>query len=484
VLNWLELWSAHGLFGLVGIGTILGVCYGLSSQRHAISWRLVLTGLSLQVLLAVLILKLPQGQALVQLLGRMIEKLLGFSNEGAGFVFGFLVNRPQVLEQVFGAGSSFIFAFKLVPTIIFVAMLVSLAYYFGWLQRVVQGLAWGVYRLLGVSGAEALSNTASVFVGQIEAQLLIKPYLSTMTSSELMTVMAGSMACLSGAIMAVYIQMGIPAAYILTASVMAIPGALVISKLLYPETEVPATQGNVSLSVPKQAINWVDAAAHGATEGMRIGLNVCAMLIGFIALIALIDGVLAFLGRQLLALGVSLDFLGHRIDTAHLSLKSLLGAILSGAAVLLGTPAKEADTIGALMGTKLVLNEFVAYVDFAPLIQQNLLSAKAIAIGSVALCGFANFASVAMLLGALGEMAPNRQGDLARLGMKALLAGTLASYLSSAWAGILVAMDDPQPVLYAGLSVNSWLLLTLALLGLYLGQRFPCKLFSGQLKES
>lgn len=425
--------------GLVGIFALLLVAYLMSNNRRAINWRLVVSGVALQVLLAVFCLKVPFGRELFHSLGQGIETLLSFSSDGANFVFGFLVSKPDKLNEVFGPGSGFIFAFKLVPTIIFVATLVSMAYHMGLMQRLVKWVAWAVYKVMGASGSEALSNAASIFVGQIEAQLLIKPYLATMTRSELLAVMAGSMACIAGGVMAVYIQMGIHAEYLLTASLMAVPGALVMAKLVYPETEASLTRGEVKLEIKRESVNLIDAAARGAADGLQIGLNVCAMLIGFIALISLMDFLIGKIGVTLAMAGLSLNGVG--LDLNHLSLNGVLGSVFSLVAIALGVPMQDAKAVGGLMGTKMVVNEFMAYASLAPMIAGKTLSPKAIAIASVALCGFANFSSIAIQIGGIGQMAPSRKKDLAELGLRALLCGTMASYVSSALAGILVEFD-------------------------------------------
>jgi CNT family concentrative nucleoside transporter len=287
-----------------------------------------------------------------------------------------------------------------------------------------------------VSGSEALSNVASAFVGQVEAQIMIRPYLSGMTRSELLASMTGSMACIAGGVMAVYISMGVPASYLLAASLMAAPGALVISKIVFPETEVSETMGKVTLEVKKEHSNIMDAIASGASDGMKISLNVIAMLIGVIALIAFIDALLGYFGHFLAWTGLSLSVVG--LDVNHLSLKSVVGSIFSLLAIVMGVPIKESMSVGSLMGTKMVINEFVAYSDLSPMIAKGILSAKSIVIASFALCGFANFSSVAIQLGGIGAIAPNRKADLARLGLKAMICGTMASYISASLAGILL----------------------------------------------
>ena len=301
------------------------------------------------------------------------------------------------------------------------------------MQRIVKFFAFIVYKVMGVSGSEAVSNVASAFVGQVEAQIMIKPYLRGMTMSELLASMAGSMACIAGGVMAVYIALGVPAEYLIAASIMAAPGALVISKIVWPETEVSETKGEVSLEIKKTNANLVDAISHGASDGLKVGLNVVAMLIGFIAIIALLDYVLGKIGAGLGNLGLSLAAVGIDINT--LSLKQILGALFSLFAWAMGVPMKDIQVAGSLMGTKMVINEFVAYLDLAKI--KATLDAKTLLITSFALCGFANFSSIAIQVGGIGELAPERRTDLAKLGVKALICGTLASYLSATIAGIL-----------------------------------------------
>jgi len=407
--------------GLLGIVLILGVSFLMSNNRKAINYRTVGVGLLLQIGLAVFILKTETGRVTFQWLGDSINTLLGQADKGAAFVFGSLVDR-NLMSQAFGAGNEYIFFFKVVPTIIFVAVLVNMFYHLGVLQRVVTTMGKGVHWLMGVSGAEALSNVASTFVGQVEAQIMIKPYLKNMTKSELMASMTGSFACIAGGVMAVYISLGVPAAYLLAASLMAAPGALVISKIMFPETEKSETQGMVKMEITKTHANLVDAIAAGASEGLKVGLNVIAMLIGFIALIALVD--------------LGLGHLGNWINMPDLSMNLILGKVFSVFAFAMGVPAQDVEVAGALMGKKMVVNEFVAYLDMVKL--KDTLDPKTIAITSFALCGFANFSSVAIQIGGIGELAPSRRSDLAKLGFKALIAGTLASYLSATLAGLLL----------------------------------------------
>jgi len=420
--------------GVIGIVIILGLAFLWSNNRKAINKRLVITGLLLQLVLAIFILKVPLGQEIFAFLGKAINKLLDFSQQGGQFVFGDLTKITQILPA--GIVKSGVFLFILLPTIIFVCVLVAMAYHVGIMQRVVAVLARFVRWAMRVSGSEALSNVASAFVGQVEAQIMIRPYLSGMTKSELLASMTGSMSCIAGGVMAVYISMGVPASYLLAASLMAAPGALVIAKIVFPETEVSETMGKVTLEVKKEHSNIMDAIASGASDGMRISINVIAMLIGVIALIALIDALLGYFGHFLAWTGLSLSVLG--LDVDHLSLKSVVGSLFSLLAIVMGVPPKESMSVGSLMGTKMVINEFVAYSDLSPMIAKGILSAKSVVIASFALCGFANFSSVAIQLGGIGAIAPNRKADLAKLGLKAMICGTMASYISASLAGILL----------------------------------------------
>jgi concentrative nucleoside transporter, CNT family len=420
--------------GVIGILIILGLAFLWSNNRKKINYRLVITGLCLQVALAIFILKIPIGQEIFYWFGKAINKLLDFSQEGASFVFGDLTKVSQILPA--DIVKSGVFLFTLLPTIIFVCVLVAMAYHVGLMQRVIAVIARFVHFVMRVSGSEALSNVASAFVGQVEAQIMIRPYLSGMTRSELLASMTGSMACIAGGVMAVYISMGVPASYLLAASLMSAPGALVISKIVFPETEESETNGTVKLDVKREHSNIMDAISHGASDGMKISINVIAMLIGVIALIALIDAFLGYFGHFLSWIGLSLDSLG--LDLNNLRLKDLVGAFFSLFAIVMGVPPSESLNVGSLMGTKMVINEFVAYSDLSPMIQHGLLSARSIAIASFALCGFANFSSIAIQLGGIGVLIPERKAELASLGFKAMICGTMASYISASLAGILL----------------------------------------------
>lgn len=420
--------------GVFGIILILAIAFLFSNNRKAINYRLVFSGLGLQLLLALFILKTSPGQNLFAWVGHKIEQLLQLADKGGEFVFGGLI-KPELLKPIFGDQYSFLFMFKIMPTIIFVAVLVNIAYHIGLMQIIVSFFARIVHTLMRVSGSEALSNVASAFVGQVEAQIMIKPYLSTMTMSELLASMSGSMACIAGGVMAVYISMGVPAPYLLAASIMAAPAALVISKIVYPETEESATKGAVKLEVKKSHANLLDAISHGASDGLKVSLNVIAMLIGFIALIALVNMILAKIGVLLATTGLNLSSIG--IDINHLSLNTIFGSVFSIFAYAMGVPSQDTFIVGGLMGSKIVINEFVAYSQLTPMIAQHIMQPKSIIIASFALCGFANFSSIAIQVGGIGELAPERRSDLARLGFRALLCGTLASYLSATLAGIM-----------------------------------------------
>ena len=442
------------LRGVLGLGLILGIAILFSNNRRRISWRLVSCGILIQVVFAVFILYsdtlkswfAPLGwpKALISWLGGVIVSLLNFTAEGSKFVFGRLaVNSGPDSLGVY-------FAFQVLPTIIFVATLTSVLYYLGILQMVVKGMAWFMAKLMGTSGAESLSNTANIFVGQTEAPLLIKPYIGSMTNSEILTIMIGGMATIAGGVMAAYIQMlgqalaevqKIPlaeaqlrfAVQLLAASTMAAPASLVIAKILYPETGTPVTKGTVRLKVEKNASNAIEAAANGAADGMTLAMNVGAMLLAFIAGIALINYLFVGLG-DLLRVNASLK--------AHfgqpLSLQLIFGVVLRYLAIGIGVPAADAFRFGSLLGTKVVLNEFVAYIDLVGLIRQGVLSPKGVIMATYALCGFANFSSIAIQIGGISPMAPHRRKDIAGLGMKAVLGGSLATLMTATLAGILL----------------------------------------------
>lgn len=425
-------------FGLLGICAILGIAYAMSNNRKAISKRIIIVGLTLQWLMALFILKVPLGQQIFRAAGNFISMLLSFSSKGSEFVFGVLAT-PATVEKIFGSGSGFIFVFSVAPTIIFMCALIGILYHLGIMQKVVSSMAKVFARLMNLSGAESLSNAASIFVGQVEAQIMIRPYIAGMTMSELLASMSGSMACIAGGIMAVYIALGIRAEYLLAASLMAVPGAFVIAKIVWPETEESQTKGVVKVSVNKAHCNLIDATAHGCIDGIKVAANVIAMLVGFLGLIALIDWGIGTLGTLIATSG--LDFSTIGINFKHLNLGSILGVVFAPMAFLMGVPVHDILHVGSLMGTKFVLNEFVAYLQLADIQHGKAafgLAAKSTTIVTFALCGFANLSSIAMQIGGIGALAPSRKSDLAKLGVKALICGTLASYMSATIAGIIL----------------------------------------------
>ncbi|QJB32348.1 NupC/NupG family nucleoside CNT transporter [Chitinophaga oryzae] len=416
--------------GLIGIVLILGIAFLFSNNRSKINYRLVLSGITLQVVIALLVFKVPPITWFFQQVGRAMGKLEGFARQGAAFVYGGIgVAQPPTGTLADYASGGFVFAFNVTATIILVCVLVAVLYHFGIMQRVVAVIARAMNVVMRVSGAEALSNVASAFVGQVEAQVMIRPYLNSMTKSEILASMSGSLACIAGGILVVYANMGFQAGmdiapFLITASLMAAPGALVISKIVFPETEESVTMGRVKMEVKSNYTNVIDAISHGAGDGFKIAMNVIAMLIGFIALIALIDWCLIHLGHLV---GLSFD----------LSLDWIFGKLFTPMAWAMGVPNQDVNNVATLLGQKLTINEFVAFKSMTSH-SVKIESVKAITIVTIAIAGFANFSSVGMQIGGIGELAPGRRTDLAKLGLKALLCGTLASYLSATIAGILL----------------------------------------------
>jgi CNT family concentrative nucleoside transporter len=415
--------------GVLGILFILGLAFAFSNNRFQINKRLVFTGLGLQIVLGILILKVPFIKMFFELIGKVVEKIDAAAFKGASFVYGGLLVNGAEGPMAYRAGENmestmrpFIFGFNVLATIIIICILVALLYHFGIMQRIVGFLAKWMNKILRVSGVESLSNVGSAFVGQVEAQVMIQPFIKNMTRSEIMASMAGSFACISGSVMAIYASFGIEMKFLLTASLMAAPGALVIAKILYPETEKSETMGEVTISKKSQYDSAIDAITHGASDGMKISLNVFAMLIGFIALIALVDTGLSYLPFE-----------------EPIQLRTIFGWIFYPVAWLLGVPDADLQSVGQLMGTKLSINEFVAYLDMKSMMAAGVLSEKGKWIASFALCGFANFASVGIQIGGISALCPERRKDIASLGLKAMFAGTLASYMSAAIAGIILS---------------------------------------------
>lgn len=438
------------LRGILGMVAIIGVSYLLSKNKKDINWKLVITGLSIQFILAIFILKSEQLSAFWSPLGwpmRLFEVIASFfvvvlkyTTEGAGFLFGFLGRGPEFDDSV-----GVIFAFQILPTIIFFASLTSILYHYGVLQAVVRFLSKGMQRLLGTSGAETLSVISNIFVGQTEAPLVIKPFIDKMTKSELLAVMTGGMATIAGGVMAAYVAMlgssfaaanGLEievaqqlfAERLLGASLMAAPAALVIAKILQPETEQSATAGEVTMVVEKTDANGIDAAASGAGTGLYLALNVGAMLLAFVALLAMFNGLFGWIS----------DLTGlTEVIGSQLTIEMLLGWVIAPIAWVVGVPWEDATNMGSLLGTKIVLNEFVAYLKLSEEVAVAAIGPKTIAMATFALCGFANFSSIAIQIGGIGGLAPTRKSDLARFGLKAVFAGTMANLMTATIAGML-----------------------------------------------
>jgi len=402
------------LTGVLGLAVIIGLGVALSRDRRSIRWRVVAWGLGLQVTFAIFVLRVPAGQALFRELGAFVTAVLHYSYAGSAFVFGELGKPDSKLGVVF--------ALQILPAIIYVSALFAIMYYLGIMQVVVRAFATVMSRVMGASGAESLNVAASIFMGQTEAPLTIRPFLPRMTRSELMTVMTSGMAHISGSIMVAYIAFGIEARHLLTAVIMTAPGTIMMSKLFEPETETPETYGNVRLAIPKTDVNLVDAAARGTSEGLQLMLNVIAMLISFIALVALLNG--------------GFGAVHGWLPWFPADLQTVLGWIFRPIAWIMGVSWHDSGTVGSLLGTRMVLNEFIAYAQLGPM--KDSLDPRSFTIASFALAGFANFSSVGIQLGGIGALAPERKGDLARLGFRAMLAGTLANFLSATIAGILL----------------------------------------------
>lgn len=393
----------HRLISVLGLVVFLGIAYLLSENREEVNFKTVIGGVALQLIFAFIILVIPQGQALFEILTEFVATILGFAVEGAEFVFG---------EQLVADN---IFAFYVLPTIIYFSALMSVLYYLGIIQKVVKLMATIMKKAMDLSGAESLAAAANVFVGQTEAPLVIKKYLPKMTRSEVMALMTGGMATVAGGVFAAFVGMGIDAGYLLAASIMSAPAALVMAKLMIPETEESVTAGEVRVDIEQEHNDVIGAAAGGASEGLTLALNVAAMLIAFLALIALINYVLGFAGT---------------------SLEGILGVLFSPFAFLMGVPLEEATEVGSLLGQKMALNEFVAFASLAEMMGE--LSHRSQMIATFALCGFANFGSIAIQIGGIGPLDPERKGMIASLGVRALIAGTLATYSTATIAGLFI----------------------------------------------
>jgi len=416
-------------FGLFGLAVLVSVGYLMSGNKKAIDWRQIAAGVGLQIVFAVIVILVPGGREFFNFISTIFVKVIDFALAGSQFIFGDLANASEY---------GFIFAFQVLPTIIFFASLMGVLYHLGIMQKIVQAMAWVMQKILRVSGSESLSVAANVFIGQTEAPLVVRPYIAKMTESELFTMMVGGMATIAGAVLAAYIAMlgGADEAmrlfyarHLLAASVMAAPATIVIAKLIRPEVGESLTKGTVKLEVERTATNVIEAAATGASDGVKLALNVGGMLLAFIALITMVNFPLAWLG-EVTGLDVVLG------QTVSLSL--ILGYILSPLAWIIGIPWSEAVIVGGLIGEKVVLNEFVAYLHLGEL--KDTLSQHSVLISTYALCGFANFSSIAIQLGGIGGLAPKRRPDIARLGMRAVIGGTLATMMTATIAGVLTKL--------------------------------------------
>jgi CNT family concentrative nucleoside transporter len=419
-------------FGFFGLAVLIGIAWLASNNKRRVDWKLVATGVSLQIAFAAVVLLVPGGKEVFDAIGHGFVKVLSFVNEGSGFIFGSLMETKN-----FG----FIFAVQVLPTIIFFAALMGVLYHLNVMQTVVRAMAWAITRVMRVSGAETTSVCASVFIGQTEAPLTVRPYIPKMTQSELLTMMIGGMAHIAGGVLAAYVGMlggGDPeqqvfyAKHLLAASIMAAPATMVIAKILVPETGEPLTRGTVKMEVEKTTANIVDAAAAGAGDGLRLALNIGAMLLAFIALIALLNWPLTWLGE---VTGIAAA-IGKPTDLA-----TIFGYVLAPLAWAIGTPWQDAQVVGSLIGQKVVINEFVAYLQLGEIVNGKVagvsLTEQGRLIATYALCGFANFSSIAIQIGGIGGLAPERRQDLARFGMRAVLGGSIATFMTATIAGVL-----------------------------------------------
>lgn len=423
------------LFGLFGLALLVGIAWLFSNNKRAVDWNLVATGVTLQIAFATLVLRVPGGRDVFDALGRAFVRILGFVGAGSNFIFGGLMDTSKY---------GFIFAFQVLPTIIFFASLMGVLYHLNVMQAVVRAMAWAITKVMRVSGAETTSVCASVFIGQTEAPLTVRPYIARMTESELITMMIGGMAHIAGGVLAAYVGMLgggnhaqelFYAKHLLAASIMAAPATMVVAKLLVPEVGTPLTRGVVKMEVEKTSNNVIDAAAAGAGDGLRLALNIGAMLLAFIALIALVNWPLTWLGE---VTGLQ-ALLGKPTDMA-----TLLGYVLAPVAWLVGVPWQDATVVGGLIGQKIVLNEFVAYLQLADIVNGKTagvaLTDQGRLIATYALCGFANFSSIAIQIGGIGGLAPERRQDLARFGLRAVLGGTIATLMTATIAGVLTQL--------------------------------------------
>lgn len=417
---------------LLGWAAMLLLAWGISYNRKNFPWRTVLWGLGLQFVLAVLILKTPWGGSLFEFAGKGVQKLIQFSGEGTKFVFGALADQ-KLMGQVFGPGNSVVFAILVCGTVVIVASLSSLFYHWGILQRVVRAAAWVMRMVMGTSGSETLSAAANIFMGQTEAPLVIRPYLPRMTRSEIMTIMVCGMAHIAGGVLAVYAAMGMSAGYpntaghLLTASVLNCPAALLIAKIMLPETEKSETAGTSPATVPRTTVNSVDAICRGAGDGFFLSLNICAMLIAFMAIISLVNYVFGYVQIHC---GVP--------PASTCTLQNLFGWVNAPFAWLMGVPSQDCVKVGQILGERIVLNEFVGYLDLTSHVKEMALDPRSFMIATYALCGFANFSSIAIQVGGIGSLVPERRSEMAKVGIRAMIGGLLAAYMTASLAGFLL----------------------------------------------
>jgi concentrative nucleoside transporter, CNT family len=395
----------------LGILVFLGISYAFSVNRQAVRWRIVAWGLGLEFALALVILKTPWGLNVFKFLGDFVSTFLAFSDVGAKFVFG------ENFKDHF-------FAFQVLPTIIFFSAFISVLYYYGILQRVVNVMAWVMMKTLKTSGSESLSCAGNIFLGPTESALMVKPYIAKMTQSELHAVMTCGFATIAGGVLGAYLSFGIPAEHLIAAFFMTAPTALVVSKLLYPETEVSETVGNVKIDVETNYVNVIDAATTGAIDGVKLAVNVGVMIIAFLGLLA--------------ALNALLGWLGAFVGLQQLSLQWILSFVMAPVAWLMGVPWADCRQVGALLGTKTILNEFIAFLDLKALIESGKISQRAVIIATYALCNFANIGSIGITIGGITGIAPNRQHDLARMGVRSMIGGLLAGFITACIAGMLI----------------------------------------------
>ena len=422
----------QNVISFLGIFVLMALAWLLSADRRRFPWRVAAWGVALQMILAVILLRTPWGTVIFGAARDFITRLLGFTDAGASFLWGGLYRSSpelvanldpqngywQVTNSATGQLTSIgtVFIMHVLPTIIFFSSLMAVLYHAGVMQRLISGIARIMQKTMGTSGSETLSCSANIFVGQTEAPFVIRPYLETMTRSEIMAVMVGGFATVAGGVMAAYVRFGIDPGHLLAASVMSAPAALVVAKIMLPETEMSPTRGEVSLQIPREYANVLDAAAGGAGTGLKLAANVGAMLLAFISLVAMVNYGLGF---------------------AHTSLGAILGWLFSPVAWIMGVPWSEARTFGALLGTKISVNEFLAYIQLADIKSAGTMSPRSIVIATYALCGFANFSSIAIQIGGIGTLAPARRSDVAQLGLKAMIGGAIASWMTATIAGVL-----------------------------------------------